>query len=67
MEYLFTVSYQGLEARLVFQSFGLCMQARKVLRSKGCTCGDVKPQMGKINRTASELEAATKFVAFALA
>jgi hypothetical protein len=66
MEFLFTASYQGMEARLVFQSFGLCMQARKVLRSKGCTCSDVTPQMGKLDRSAAELEAATRFVAFAL-
>ena len=67
MEYLFTASYQGLEARLVFQSFGLCMQARKVLQARGVHCGEIKPHLGSIHRSASELEAATRFVAFALA
>jgi len=66
MEYLFTVSYKGMEARLVFQSFGLCTQSRKVLRSKGCTCSDVTPQLGKLDRSIAERETAAKFVAFAL-
>jgi hypothetical protein len=67
MEYLFTASYNGMEARLVFQSFGICMQARKVLSARGVQCGEVTPHIGSLHRSASELEAATKFVAFALA
>ena len=66
MEYLFTASYNEMEARLVFQSFGICMQARKVLRAKGVQCGEVSTHLGQLNRSAAELEIATKFVAFAL-
>jgi len=66
MEYLFTATYNGIEARLVFQSFPLCVQARKVLTAKGVHCGEVKTNLGTIERSPQELEAATKFVAFAL-
>jgi len=66
MEYLFTATYNGIEARLVFQSFALCVQARKVLRAKGVHCGEVQTSFRPIERSPQELEAATKFVAFAL-
>lgn len=64
MEYFFTAAYQGVEARLIFQSLGLANTAKNILKSKGVVCSDVKPVLADINRDFAELERAKRFIAF---
>lgn len=65
MEFFFTASYNGIEARLVFPTLWVASEAKKNLIAKGCVCTDIKPVLADINRDFRELAAAKKFIEFA--
>jgi len=64
MEYFFTATYRGIEARLIFQSLGLAHTAKNILTSKGVVCSETKPVLADIHRDFAEIERAKRFIAF---
>ena len=58
MEFYFTISYNGIQTRLTFNSFDRCHQAKTALRRSGISCTPIVGYTGDICRNAVAIKEA---------